>query len=248
MIDNVASAASSIDREMRSAKSSLRDACGSVPGQLRKLGSFSGRNNSRDFERAMKLPVVGEPVYIETTLKKKEDSLDEVTVKEDLDGSHIPVTIYGDTARYGTGFDQSKVTGCFLSLVLWRPKSTRMSQFLLWNLNGERSLGWKSHNPLYLAVVNSMNKAFEGFTWEGAQLNRKFCVTQIKGDWEYHWQTWRLRRYYKTRFICWRCDAENHADAAHSMTDVSEHPTWQATELSHNQFVVEGMQDNHVCA
>ena len=163
-------------------------------------------------------------MYIETTLKKKEDSLDEVTVKvpvllpdrilaylfdtvgidipqsvlaqywkhckefmpwarnEDLDGSHIPVTIYGDTARYGTGFDQSKVTGCFLSLVLWRPKSTRMSQFLLWNLNGERSLGWKSHNPLYLAVVKSLNKAFDGFTWDGAHLNRKFCVTQIKGD------------------------------------------------------------------
>ena len=135
----------------------------------------------------------------------------------------------------------------FLSLVLWRPKSTRMSQFLLWSLNGDRSLGWKSHNPLYLAVVKSLNKAFDGFTWEGAQLNRKFCVTQIKGDWEYHWQTWRLNRYYKTRFICWRCDAENHTNAAHSVTDVSENPSWHATELSHNQFVVEGMQDNHVC-
>ena len=166
---------------------------------------------------------------------------------EALDGSHVPITIYGDTARYGTGFDQSKVTGCFMSLVLWRPKSTRMSQFLLWNLEGERSLGWKSHNPLYLAVVKSLNAAFDGFSLGGARLSHRFCVTQIKGDWEYHWQTWRLKRYYKTRFICWRCSAENHTNATHSMTDVSDHPSWQATEVSHNEFVVNGMQDNHVC-
>ena len=46
----------------------------------------------------------------------------------ELDGSHIPLTLYGDSARYGQGFDQSKVTGCYMSINLWRPRSTRMSQ------------------------------------------------------------------------------------------------------------------------
>ena len=156
----------------------------------------------------------------------------------DLDGSHIPLTIYGDTARYGTGFDQSKVTGCFLSLNLWRPKSTRMSQFLLWNLNGERSLGSKSHNPLYLAVVNSLNSIFDD-----NPLGFKFMVTQIKGDWEYHWQTFRLNRYWKTKFICWRCNAANTPDAEHSCFDVmTDEPSWLNTEVSHNSFVVHGVK------
>ena len=143
----------------------------------------------------------------------------------DLDGSHIPLTLYGDTARYGTGFDQSKVTGCFLSMVLWRPKSTRTSQWLLWSLDNELSLGWKSHNPLYFAIVQSLNAVFDGLTPEGTKLSNKYVVTQIKGDWEYHYHTWRLCRWWKTRWICWRCDAENHPRARHSMCDLSDNPS-----------------------
>ena len=77
-----------------------------------------------------------------------------------VDGTHIPLTLYGESVRYGQGFDQSKIIGCFMSCVLWRPKSTRMSQWLSWNLNGEFSLGWRSHYPLYLALVKSLNAAF----------------------------------------------------------------------------------------
>ena len=29
----------------------------------------------------------------------------------------MPLSIYGDSARYGQGYDQSKVTGCWMSLV-----------------------------------------------------------------------------------------------------------------------------------
>ena len=227
---------------------------------------------------------------VETVLKAKADSLEEVTVKVPVllphrvldylfnvlkieisaaelkrfwdhcqrfcewakfgisDGSHIPVGLYGDTARYGSGFDQSKVTGCFLSLVLWRPKSTRMSLWLLWNLNGALSLGFRSHNPLYLAVVQSLNAAYDGVTPEGNPLGHKFCVTQLKGDWEYHWQTLRLRRYWKTRFICWRCDAENHPHAEHSFVDVmSDAPSWLTTLKSHNDFVVNMVRDDYLC-
>ncbi|CAE7029554.1 unnamed protein product [Symbiodinium sp. CCMP2592] len=215
MVDNVA-AAGSIAREMRGAKST--DAAGLLPAPLTKLGTFSGKNHA--------------PVYVETVLKQKHDSEEEVCVKvpvllphrilsflfeelgleisadalakywahckrwcdwccdPDFDGSHIPVSLYGDTARYGQGYDQAKITGCFMSLVLWRPKSTRMSQWLLWCLDTELSLGWKSHNPLYRAIVESLNAAFDGLTPDNRPLGRKFAVTQMKGDWEYHYQTW----------------------------------------------------------
>ena len=99
----------------------------------------------------------------------------------DLDGSHIPVSLYGDTARYGQGYDQSKVTGFWMSLVLWRPRSTRVSNWLLWRLNADTSLGARSHNPLVLACVQSLNAAFNGVTPSGMPMAHKFAVTEIRG-------------------------------------------------------------------
>ena len=161
--------------------------------------------------------------------------------------NHMPLTLYGDTAWYGTGYDQSKITGCFMSLTLWRPKSTRMSQWLLFSLDADISLGPKSLNLLYLAIVESLNHAFYGVSPEGEVLPHKFAVCEIKGDWEYHYQTFQLKKYWKTRYICWRCQAENHADAIHSFVDLSDHPTWQATEISHNDWLVNVVKPHDVC-
>ncbi|CAE7325076.1 unnamed protein product [Symbiodinium sp. CCMP2592] len=277
MIDNIASADTSIGKEMRTAKSSVKDAGGSLPAPLVKLGSYSGANNARDFERSMQLPA--EPVMVSTRVKAKVDSTMVVEEKipvllphrvflylfnvlgllirpedidqywqhqksfctwashNDLDGKHVPVTIYGDTARYGQGYDQSKITGCFMSLPLWRPKSTRMSQWLLFSVDADRSLGPETLNPLYLAIVESLNEAFHGRTPEGWPLPHKFSVTEIKGDWEFHYHTFQLRRYWKTRWVCWRCHAEHHDNAAHSCYDFDDHPAWEATPISSFYFL-----------
>ena len=164
-----------------------------------------------------------------------------------FDGTPIPLCLYGDTARYGQGYDQSKVTGFWLSLVLWRPKSTRMSQWLLWSLNGDLSRGFLSHNPLILVVVRSLNCAFDGMTPEGADLPHKFAVTEIRGDWEFFVQTFKLKQWYKTTRICWRCSAENHIDAEHCYLDLSENPSWAETMYSQNEFLAQVIPDHDVC-
>ena len=64
-----------------------------------------------------------------------------------------------------------------MSLVLGRPKSTRMSQWLLWSLDTDLSLGWKGHNPPYLAAVKSLNAACDSRTPDNRPLGRKFAVT-----------------------------------------------------------------------
>ncbi|CAE7879827.1 unnamed protein product [Symbiodinium microadriaticum] len=141
----------------------MQDAAGALlPAPLTKMGSFSGKNNARDFARSVRLPVVlaYAPDYVQTILKKKSDSQEEERVKipvlmphkilsflfeelgltidadtvskywahckrhcpwagsDDFDGTHIPVSLYGDTARYGQGYDQSKVTGCFMMFLV----------------------------------------------------------------------------------------------------------------------------------
>ena len=155
----------------------------------------------------------------------------------DFDGSRIPISLYGDTARYGQGYDQSKVCGFWMSLVLWRPRSTRMSNWLLWCLNADLSLGARSHNPLLLACVQSLNAAFNGETPAGVPMAHKFAVTEIRGDWEFQYQSFQMTRFWKSRFICWRCDAENHANAENRYLDLKESPSWENTELTHIQFL-----------
>ena len=55
-----------------------------------------------------------------------------------------------------------------MSLVLWRPHSTRMMQWLLWTLEDYVSLGPRSLNPLYEAVVHSLTCAFDGVFVSGS--------------------------------------------------------------------------------
>ena len=168
---------------------------------------------------------------------------------EEFDGTHYPLALYGDTARFGQGYDQSKVTGFWMSLVLWRPKSTRMSQWLLWALHADRSLGARSHNPLYLVVVKSLNYAFHGESPDGWRCPRKFCVTELKGDWEFMYRTLLMKQgYWGARYMCWRCCAENHSNPRHSYLDLSENPSWTGTELSHNEFMSFVIPDDDVCA
>ena len=166
---------------------------------------------------------------------------------KNIEGTPIPLCLYGDTARYGQGFDQSKITGFWLSIPLWRPKSTRMSQWLLWSLNADLSCGEQSHNPLYLAIVRSLNSCINGETPEGGKLPSSFAVTEIRGDWEWFWQTFRLKQWYKTKKICWRCSAENAENATHCYLDVSENPSWLDTMYTHNDFMLRVLPDDLVC-
>ena len=159
---------------------------------------------------------------------------------KDLPGGHMPLTLYGDTARYGQG------SGFFLSLTLWRPRSTRMCQWLLFSVNADLSLGPRTLNPLLRVIVESLNAAFDGRSPEGHTLPHRYCVCELKGDWEYHWQTMRLERYWRTRFLCWRCHAENHTAAVHSFLDFRDRPTWQQAQISHNEFVVNIVKPDHV--
>ncbi|CAE7469344.1 unnamed protein product [Symbiodinium sp. CCMP2592] len=54
-------------------------ASAALPAPLLKMGSFSGKNNSRDFQRSVRLPVA--PIYVETVVKAKHDSEQETTIK-----------------------------------------------------------------------------------------------------------------------------------------------------------------------
>jgi hypothetical protein len=55
------------------------------------------------------------------------------------DGLHVPLALYGDSAKFSA--IGKKVTGIFMSMPLWNPRSAKFSRFLLCALETYTSLG-----------------------------------------------------------------------------------------------------------
>ena len=144
------------------------------------------------------------------------------------DGSHIPIGLYGDAAKYGD-VNSKKIWGIWMNVVLFRPQSVRMSRYLLFAVDHETSLGVRTIYPLLAECVRSLNSLYDGV------LGRKFCVTEIRGDWEFQYMIFRMRRFWNSSSLCWRCEAAKsiHAAPANSFLDFSENPGWKAQSTGH---------------
>ena len=90
-----------------------------------------------------------------------------------------PVGIHGDEASMSiqnAPFD--KIWGVFLSVVLFRPKATRTSRFLMFAVESSRVLDVQSTiYPLLEAVKNSLN-----FACEIGVGGRRFLLSELRGD------------------------------------------------------------------
>ena len=90
-----------------------------------------------------------------------------------------PVGLHGDEASMSiqnAPFD--KIWGVFLSVVLFRPKATRTSRFLVFAVESSRVLDVQSTiYPLLEAVKNSLN-----FACEIGVGGRRFLLSELRGD------------------------------------------------------------------
>ena len=113
------------------------------------------------------------------------------------DGTHVPIGLYGDAAKYGD-VNTKKIWGIWMNVVLFRPRSVRLSRYLLFAVDHETSLGVRTIYPLLAECVRSLNSVYDGV------LGRKFCVTEIRGDWEFQYMIFRMRRFWNSSSLCWR--------------------------------------------
>lgn len=152
-------------------------------------------------------------------------------VSPDMD--HLPLGLYGDAAKYApTG---EKIIAYFLNVVLWAPKSSRMSRWLLFSLENDHNLGPATLNPLMVPIVESLRKCWNGISFGSTTL--KFAVSEIRGDWEWHVLCFDLQRNWRMHSFCWRCDVSKGPGEPNSYWDLSDHPEWAETELTHVQFL-----------
>ena len=149
------------------------------------------------------------------------------------DGTHVPIGLYGDAAKYGD-VNTKKIWGIWMNVVLFRPRSVRLSRYLLFAVDHETSLGVRTIYPLLAECVRSLNSVYDGV------LGRKFCVTEIRGDWEFQYMIFRMRRFWNSSSLCWRCEATKGLNTAPatSFLDFSENPGWKSTEhRTHADFL-----------
>ena len=177
--------------------------------------------------------------------------------------AHHPCGIYGDSARLETSYMPEKITGIFLNLCLFRPKSVRTSRYLLWSCDSKKLFKNRSVNQVLRYVVWSFQYAFVGthptFTMGGQPINSDkagtpltpghdcFTVVENRGDWEWHKQVFRFRASWNANLICYRCPAlaKGPIDMLYHTTD--ETASWLRQEFGVAQFCAKRLKDKNLC-
>lgn len=121
---------------------------------------------------------------------------------------HIPLGIYGDSCKVHGG---EKQLGLFISLPLWRPKSARLSRFLVATIQESRLWGCETLDTILAAIVQSVNYLFDGKDAMQNQIagGRVFACTELRGDWLFHKSTWHFSSsWLSAKNICYLCDAK----------------------------------------
>ncbi len=150
------------------------------------------------------------------------------------DSRHVPLALYGDSAKFSSLGE--KITGVFMSMPLWDPRSSRFSRFLLYALETNYSLGGLTLNPLYKKIVESMWKLYEdGLCVNGQQI--RFATIEIRGDWEWHCHAFQLIPSWRSDKFCWRCAANKKDD--NNFLDFQKDPGWHETERTHAEFLAD---------
>lgn len=115
-----------------------------------------------------------------------------------------PLGIHGDEASMQlNNAPYDAVYGIWLNLVLFRPKSTRLSRFLLCSVESTKMLTAEATLfPILEVLVNSLNLATES----GAA-GKRFICTELRGDQAWFRLLFRHKSWWIARNICFRCQA-----------------------------------------
>ena len=148
-------------------------------------------------------------------------------------GRHIPVALYGDGARYtnSSGFTE-KILCIIVNFPLWAPKSTRTSRFLVFAIRESLMVSYTATLwPVYRHMMEQLN-----FLFQYGIGGHKFCLTELRGDWEWHVNALNLRPRWSSNEICFKCRATKTAgDLVY--TDFCDEATWVDHRYSHIQFI-----------
>ena len=147
---------------------------------------------------------------------------------------HIPIAIYGDACRLYTARKDSKYLGIFISLPLWRPRSTRYSRWCIFRLKLKKLHGTQTLHPVLQRITYKLNMLFENGLLGPNGRVYNFCCSEIRGDWEWHKQLFDLTSSWKSvTQVCFRCNCTSRSDNPKELFYCLDHdPAWREFTLT----------------
>ena len=152
----------------------------------------------------------------------------------------MPVGLYGDEAHYGADFGSptDKISCIFLDLPLWRPRSVRLSRFLVFSIGSHRMIGRETLHPIWRAIVEDLNNAY----LRGVA-GRRFIVAQLRGDQAWNRFVWQYKRWWIANDVCFQCKARQKGNFLYY--EIGDQASWKGTEFSTVEFISSGLpQEN----
>lgn len=150
-----------------------------------------------------------------------------------LDSKQVwPVGIHGDEACMGlNNAPYDKVMGVFLSLPLFRPRSTRISRFLLFALETAKVVDVQNTvNPILQHIVASLNHCTE----RGIE-GRRMILTELRGDQLWFRFLFNHASWWKTVHVCFRCKCSTRPDSLNYVN----YDGWVGTSRTTREFIEE---------
>ena len=183
---------------------------------------------------------------------------------------HIPLGIHGDGARLWTVSKYEKFVGVSLNLPLFRPSSTRYARFMVFVIDSAKFFKNRTMNEVWKRLTWSLNSCFEGINptigWDSQPLrgsdleragkplthqNLKFSLTEYRGDWEWHRDTWRPLASWISTDICFKCPCRAKGDPGYVYTNVggtaADNCQWINEEFSLTSFINRRLKSNNLC-
>lgn len=146
-----------------------------------------------------------------------------------------PLGIHGDEAAIGLiNAPTNKINGIFLNLVLFRPKATRLSRYLLFAIESEKM--WSMIDTIY-PVLEALTESLNLCAEKGVG-GRRFLLSEIRGDQVWFRQIFRHKAYWLGNHICFRCKATAQATNM-SYAVYNSDGSWTSTRRSTNEFLEE---------
>ena len=165
--------------------------------------------------------------------------------------SHLPLALYGDSARYTsqTGFIE-KVACVVLNCPLWQPASTRASRFLLFAIRESLMTSFKDTVwPVYNFYAQQLNSLFwEGIKPTGSKEVLKFFLSELRGDWSWHCESLLLQNRWNSVNCCFKCPATGRGGSPFTWhAEYNEGAGWIGQEFSHVRFLNSMLKPGPVC-
>ena len=170
---------------------------------------------------------------------------------------HVPIGLYGDSAKITTAFDSDKILGVFCNFPLWRPKEIRYSRFLLFAIEESKLHGPHTMNAVFKRITWSCNLLFDGCLplacpssvpaqqsqWICKDRSR-FAVCELRGDQLWHKQVfrWKASWVWTSDRVCHACDARQFGPGMQDRL-YYKFAGWLPHEFSYEQFLARRMPD-----